>query len=164
MSLREQLLARQLPKATVTLRMDWSTEVDQAERELESARQTLQRSGEPDSDTEGRVAELETRVGEAYYQVQLKTIPPADMEALWAAHRPSEEEQKNGAQWAPTFGPAVLAATVVDSGLTEADWAALMTGDQLTSGEISVLVQTALMINNRAPDITVGKGSAPTIS
>lgn len=140
MGLREQLLGRQLPHATVPLRMDFSAEVDRAE------------------------AELGQRVPEAYVEIKLRAIPPDDFQALVDAHQPTDEEREKGARWAVTFGPAVLEACVIDSDLAAEDWAFLMAQNHMAAGEVITLVHAAVAANDRSPDVLWGKGSAPTIS
>jgi hypothetical protein len=144
--------------------VDFSPEADQVEVELGRARRALQDAGGPDPDLEQRVAELVERSAAAYAQIKIRQIPPDDMQAIVDAHQPTDEQAKQGARWAPTFGPAVLAATVVDSDMSESDWAMLFKGDQLALGELMVLVNTAVAVNDRSPDVMWGKGSPPTIS
>jgi hypothetical protein len=123
-SLRERLLARQLPSEVVTL--------------------PAVGGGEPE-------------------RIELRAIPADVWEALVAAHPPTGEQAEQGADWnVATFRPALLALTVVtpegEEPLTEADWAQLASSGAMSIGELTLLFNVAVALNDRSPLASVGKG------
>lgn len=124
MSLRERLLARQLPSEVVTL--------------------PAVGGGEPE-------------------RIELRAIPADVWEALAAAHPPTAEEAEQGADWnISTFRPALLALSVVtpegEEPLTESDWGQLATSGAMAAGELTLLFNVAVALNDRSPLASVGKG------
>jgi|GEM_PF-4153497 len=102
-------------------------------------------------------------------QIQLRALPAADWEALVQLHSPSEQDAARGAAWdVHTFRPALLAASVVtDAGedpLSEQDWADLIAGHWMTAGEVNTLFNVACTLNDRTPDVSLGKDSTGTPS
>ena len=96
-------------------------------------------------------------------QITLRALPAPEWEALVALHPASAEDQAKGAGWdVTTFRPALLAAAVVtaegDEPLSEQDWAELIALGVMTAGEVNLLFNTACVLNDRAPDLSLGKG------
>lgn len=124
MSLRERLLARQLPSEVVIL--------------------PGAGGGEPE-------------------RIELRAIPADVWEALVAAHPPTKEQREQGAEWnTATFRPALLALSVVtpdgEEPLTEKDWGQLTTSGAMAAGELTLLFNVAVSLNDRSPLASVGKG------
>lgn len=181
MGLRERLNARQLPQVTVPLRMDFGPDSDAALKEFTTADAALADAklrNLPDlAGLERRVKSAREALRPFYDRLLVRALPSDEMDALVAAHPPSEEQrakakEKGGdAAWNPdTFAPALLAACVApedpdrpgrpdrdDPGVSEAEWATLMKGP-VSAGELRYLINTALDINDRSPDPDLGKG------
>jgi hypothetical protein len=95
-------------------------------------------------------------------RVTLTALLPKVWEDLVLAHPPTPEEQEGGAWWhVETFRPAVLEACVVtpegEDPLTAADWQELATGGHLAAGELVLLFNVAVRLNDRSPLMSVGK-------
>lgn len=117
-----------------------------------------------------RARQLPTRVvtlagvdGEPDEEITLRALPAAEWEALVGLHPPQPGDAAKGAAWDVTsFRPALLAASVVapedEEPLTEQDWSELILSARMTAGEINLIFNTACLLNDRAPDATVGKG------
>jgi hypothetical protein len=144
MGLKDRLSARRRPTATYGLRIDDDTV---ARAELGAARA---------AGDEARIVAAQEAVEACYEQVTLTALPPAELEALIAAHPPPKESQVQKA-WNPvTFIPALLAASV-DSDVTEDDWAEYHRSGAMTTGEIADLFNAVWELNYRAPDPNVKK-------
>lgn len=143
MGLRDRLRERARPTAAFSLRVDDDTA---ALAELTAAREA--------DDDEG-IAAAQAAVDACYEQLRLMALPPADMEALIAAHPAVEKD----ASWNPaTFVPALLAACV-ESDVTEEDWVEYTTKGPMTSGEVTALFDAIMILNYRTSS-DLGKGSA----
>jgi hypothetical protein len=166
--LRDRLRARTLPSVTVSIRLDHSVEADAAEQELEQARLALEfaiKTQNPDDhEVRVRVGRAEEIYDQYLEHFEVKVIPPALYEQIIAACPPTEEQQAKGFMVNPdTFRPALLAACVSGE-LSESDWLEMESTGELTPGELATLYQTAKQLNERSPDVMVGKGSSPTRS
>lgn len=80
-------------------------------------------------------------------------------------HPPTEGQLEQGAEWnIATFRPALLGVAVCtpdgEEPLTAQDWAELTASGAMTIGELNALFSVAVSLNDRAPMMTVGKGSA----
>lgn len=98
-------------------------------------------------------------------EIRLRALPPVRWDELVAAHPPTAEQEARGDMWnAVTFRPALLAASVLtppeekDDALTEADWAEAADQGWMNIGELVLLFDTALELNDRSPLVSVGKG------
>lgn len=150
MSLRDRLRARSRPTATFDLRVEDDTA---ARAELAAA---VAEGGDPE-----RVDAAQDAVDACYETLQLTALPPADMEALIAAHPATDG---SGGQWDPaTFVPALL-ASCVDSDVTEDEWGEYVSKGPMSVGEVRDLFDKAIAVNYRGPDPRVPKGSTPTRS
>lgn len=173
MSLREQLRARQLPTAVVSIPADPVGHAA-AEREVEAATRALQLvqvRGDADVDAHrARVDAAEAALDTSpVVTFTMRCLPVTDWEALVEAHPASDEQRKAGWQWDPAaFRPALLAAAVVvpdgEQGLTVRDWQLLADEGQVAVGEMDLLFGTAVQLNTRSPQVSTGKGSRQTHS
>lgn len=163
MSLRDRLTQRQLPSTRVSLRIDFSPEADAAEDALRNALLELQiaeagRLGVEEA--QAKVDAAQAVVDEGYEHMVVNALPPADMDALIAAHPPTAEQKQRDQSvvWnEDTFRPAVLAACV-EGDTTETDWRELIEKGAVTLGEVRALVNAAMLANDRSIDVRVGKG------
>ncbi len=153
MGLRDRLRERARPTTTFPLRIE-----DDAAAQAELAEAIA--AGE---DT----AVAQAKVDGCYEILKVTALPPADLEALIAAHAPTAEQraeaerQKADPQWnAVTFLPALFAACI-EGDVTEEDWAEYSTKGPMTSGEVRDLFDTVMAVNYRTMDPYVGKGSPP---
>lgn len=166
MSLRDRLRARQLPQATIGLRMDWSAQSYDIHNKLEAARNRLQLAEVEDwpdvEELRTAVHELEARVDALYEYVTVQALPASDMEALIAQH-PPKDDQKGFTFNPETFYPALLAACV-EGPETADDWNQMINSRELVIGEVNALVRTAMELNDRSPNVIMGKGLTTTPS
>lgn len=160
MGLRERLRSRQRPHAVYRLRVDDTTD---AERELREAREAHRQEMRSENSTPERLAELTARVEEAetalkgcYEEIVFRAIPPGDLEALIAAHPPTEKHED--AAWNPeTFPLALFTASAEDEEMTEDDWRRLLEHD-VSHGEKLEMMLLAQSVNVRAPSDQIPKG------
>ena len=148
MSLRERLAARARPTASFHLRVD---DDSQAHADLVAA----QAVGLPE-----RIATAQAALEACYERLELSALAPADMEALLEAHPPppDQRESTNVMFNQVTFVPALIAACVVDSDMTEDDWVEFTTKGPVTRGEVLALFNACWDLNHRTPDINLKKG------
>lgn len=165
MSRRERLAKRKLPSATVSIRLDpTSTEADEAREELRQAELDLRLAEEsPDhtrlSDLREALQTAQARVDAAFEYFVINAIPAHEFEALINDHPPSPDQRKEGMSWnRETFFPALLAACVEGSESAR-DWADMLKDGTFILGEWTALISTALQLNDRSPDVNLGKGS-----
>ncbi len=173
MTLRDRLRARQLPTAEVRIPAD-PVAYRAAEQYLAAATRTLQLQQVAglgfDDLLPYRGAVESARAAVEAQQVEtisMRCLPVEDWEALVAQHPPTAEQGKQGWQWnVGTFRPVLLAACVIapdgEGALTEMDWRQAAIEGQLTAGELDLLFATAVNLNARQPDVSVGKGSTQT--
>lgn len=170
MGLRDRLRDRQLPQATVGIRIDWSQNSYELHRRLQVAESLLSEATVAGAASVPALTEqvenLRTQVGECYENLTVKALPAADLEALVGAHPPTEEQlaETPGITFnRDTFFPALLAACV-DDGEDEEGWRDLMESGDLANSEIDTLIATAMTLNDRSPSVILGKGSTTTPS
>lgn len=170
MSLKDRLRERQLPQATVGLRMDWSSESYQLHEDLARAERDLvmaEAAGDDDLDQRrSDVDELRAKVDALYEYLTIKALPAQDMEELVNNHPPTAEqvaEDPNAGFNRTTFFPALLAACVEGTETAE-DWQELLTSGELVIGEVNALIGTAMSLNDRSPSVSLGKGLTTTSS
>lgn len=169
-SLRDRLRERELPQATVGIRIDWSEESYRLHRELDRQEQHLalaEAGNHADVDeVRARTNELRARIDSMYEMVTIRALPAADMERLLAEHPPTDEQRTQDPTVnfnRLTFFPALLAACV-EGPETEQDWAEMIESGELVIGELNALIGTAMEINDRSPSVSLGKGSTTTRS
>lgn len=165
MSRRERLRARRLPPTPVTIRTDFGDAADAAFSEVAAASQALldaHQSGVPAQAAQQRLDAAQEARAEFVETLQVHPIPPGEYEELIAAHPPTKEQRADGAGWNhTTFAPALLAACVdrgTEDQMSAEDWAADIKAGVYASGEVGTLFQTCLNVNDRSPDVQVGKG------
>jgi hypothetical protein len=168
MSQRERLLGRRIPPMRITIRVDFSAEADGAFAVHEAALRDL-------ADAESRGADLvaervrveETRAALAPYREVLvvSPLPAAEYEDLIVEHPPTEAQRALGYIWNPDgFMPALLAACIgqdlpPEDRLSAKDWIDwATTAGSAAGGELTALFAACIRINDRAPDLDVGKG------
>ncbi len=95
---------------------------------------------------------------QAYDQVAIpirfRALPRQSLEALYKAHKPSETEAEDGAEWAPTFPAALIAASCVD-GMTENEAQELL--DSWSLAEANAMFNAAHSVQNTTRT-DLGKG------
>lgn len=170
MGLRDRLRERQLPQATIGIRIDWSQDSYELHRRLEAVESMLSEATVAGADSvsalTAQAEELRGRVHACYEHLTVKALPAHELEALVTAHPPTEEQSKEtpGATFnSTTFFPALLAACVED-GEDEEGWRELMESGDLAISEINALIATAMSLNDRSPSVVLGKGSTTTPS
>lgn len=97
--------------------------------------------------------------------IEMRALRASEWEALVLLHPPTEGQLAQGADWnIATFRPALLGVAVVtpdgEEPLTAQDWAELTASGAMTIGELNLLFDVAVALNDRSPMMTVGKGSA----
>ncbi len=170
---RERLRARALPTRTVHLPRN-PVAHQAAVEELAAALSALVvvGRGSDRADAEARVLAARAVHDEAGVDVEtftLRCLPPPEWEALVDAHPPTDAQAAKGLSWdSAGFRPAVLAECVVppvgDAPYTAAEWVQFAADGRVSTGEQDLLVATAVLLNTRAVQLAVGKGSAPTPS
>jgi hypothetical protein len=163
---RERLRARSLPTRTVHLPRDPAAHAE-AVTELQAA---LLASKSGATGARERVEAAAAAVDAVDVETfVLRCLPPPEWEALKALHPPNAEQQAKGLDWnAATFRPALLAACVVppdgERAYSEAEWLEFAADGRVSVGEQDLLVGTAVILNTRAVQLAMGKGSAQTAS
>lgn len=166
MSQRERLLGRRLPPTEVIIRVEFGPAADAAEaehRDAVHALTNLRLAGLDVADAEGRAATARAALVPFCEVLQVHPIAADLFEQLVGDHPPSEEQRRRGDQWnTATFAPALLAACIgvdeVDP-MTEKDWREWWTTPRAAAaGELGKLFDTCLQVNDRSPDVQVGKG------
>lgn len=105
-----------------------------------------------------KVDGAQAKLDACYEPLTLTALPPADFEALMAAHPPTKEQRSKDFEWnEETFRPALLAVTV-EGDMTEDDWAEMNKSGQITWGEFTALFNACLNVNSRSSDDLLGKG------
>jgi hypothetical protein len=164
-SRRERLGKRKLPSATVSIRLDpTSTEADDAREDLRQAEFELRLAEESPDHTRlpalrEAVEAAQARVDAAFEYFVINAIPAPEFEALIHDHPPTADQRKEGFSWnRESFFPALLAACVEGSESAQ-DWADMLKDGTFILGEWTALISTALQLNDRSPDVSLGKGS-----
>lgn len=166
MTRRERLQARRLPPTPVTIRTDFSDTAEAAFTEVGAATQALveaQQSGMPTEQPRARLDAAHEATTGFVETLQVHPIPPHEYEDLIAAHPPSEKERREeGAQWNyTTLCPVMLAACVdrdTPDQMSAEEWTVDIKAGLYATGEVATLFRTCLSVNDRSPDVRVGKG------
>lgn len=167
-SIRERLLARTRPSLAVSVRVeqDPAADAELAAARAESRQANLRERDDEIAEVQARVDAAQAAVDAGFVRFTVSAVAPAELEALVAAHPPTDEQQaqvkKRGAQaleWNPDTFPAAVLAACVDSDMSETDWTSFLRDGPIGAGEVSVLWRAALAVNDRAPDVHVGNGS-----
>lgn len=160
MTQRDLLRARRLPREKVTLAAD-SAAYGAAMRELVAAMADAGQS--PTAEQQARVdAARAASEAQMVVKLEVKCLPPAEWEALIAAH-PAPPSEPNMSWNLATFRPAVCAACVVppddETPYTLAEWNELVrVHGALSAGEEDLIFMTAVQLNTRAVQVGAGKG------
>lgn len=169
MGLKDRFAARQRPRETFPLRMDFGPESEDAEREFARASAELaeaRAAGWTDLGALQRRVEAAREARNTFYEfLEVVALSPREFDDLVGEHPPSEEQRaKAKTQGRPepiwntdTFVPALLAACI-ESDMSADDWAELTSKGPVASGEVGALFSAALQVNDRTPDPSVGKG------
>lgn len=166
MSQRERLLGRRLPPTEVVIRVEFGADAEAADAEHRDATTTvtnLRLMGVDASEAEVRVAAAREALLPFCEVLQVHPIAADLFEQLVGDHPPTDEQRARGDQWnVNTFAPALLAACIgqdeVDP-MTEKDWREWWTTPRAAAaGELGKLFDTCLQVNDRSPDVQVGKG------
>lgn len=167
MSLRDRLRGRQLPQASVGIRLDWSEESYAVLREADAAEQRLQNTkiNDPQRDAiREEAAEARAKADSFFETVTVRALPAAEFEELLNAHQPTAEQSKDGFAFnRDTFFPALLARCVEGTETAE-EWIEMISSGELIMGEVGTLFTVAMELNDRSPNVTLGKGSTTTHS
>lgn len=164
-SLRERLRNKRRPSAPCRLRID---DTAPAQRALEEAVVALRlaQAGDSDAETlEGHrqaVREARAALEGCYEPITLLALPPADLEALIAAHPPRKDDD-NDVEWNNASFPRALFLACVQGDLSSEEWETIL-AESCSDGEVNALEQAAIAINVRAPEGTVPKGLIETLS
>lgn len=172
MNLRDKLLARERPTTTVPLRVaddtDARRDLEDAERALEEAEHgATSRTGQAVRKARQARDTAQQAVDDCYASITVRAMPPADFEALVAAHPPVEPAEgdepvpdEDRDAWNPdTFPrPCFLASVVLEDGMTVEDWETFL-DQNVSDAERVMLYNAAQLINVRTVDqIQVPKG------
>ncbi|WP_433234028.1 hypothetical protein [Actinomadura nitritigenes] len=166
-SLRERLLARERPSHRVALQMEDPTAAIREAALAEDAWRTchLMQDG-PDREAAIRKAKRELdktakAVNDCYDEVTLRAIPPAEFEALQAAHPPRDaKELRPGEEpdeiWNASTFPRALFLKCVDGDLSQTEWEKFL-DEQCSQAERTQLFYAAQVINIRVPSVAIPK-------
>lgn len=163
----DTLRTRGLPQSTYLLRAVPSAELVAAQHEHTKALAALR-----DAEAAKRVTSAQRqavdsamrRVHGCYITLTIKAIPPAELEDLINAHKPTDEEREEGAIFhRKTFAPELISRCVFDSDDAEkpsgsaAEWNEQITGGSMSLGEAAALFQVCWDVNDRTPDPDIPK-------
>lgn len=169
MSLK-RLRERKLPETRLTLRVDFSPEADTAIGDLVEANQALSLAkarGDDLARYQARADAAREVVDEGRTEVVVRALTPDEFERLRTEHPPKRDDKgeliDKDAGWdRDTFVPALLSACITDdegNTFSPEEWAEMTTtGGQFAAGEVGSLFETVLMVNDRSPDMNLGKG------
>lgn len=176
-SLRDRLAAKRRRDLSVELLWGDADEAGRAEARLAASAQVLAQAERRclvlDEGTPQHAQALQDRLAarevhdtardarDAYYQtLTFRPLPPADWEALKAAHAESPSE---GIAWnRETLRVPLITACLLDSDLTEDEWAAAFASGTWSTAERDVLYNTAVAAQHTLQDRAAGKGSSGT--
>jgi len=153
----------------VQIRVDFSAEADELLAKHEEASRALAEAearggalGEARARAEEAAAAVEA--AQIYETLTVSPLAPLEYEALIQAHPPTDEQRELGYIWNPDgFMPALLAASIgrdlpEEDRMTEKDWVSLLTSSSAASaGELTALYGLCVRMNDRAPDLHMGK-------
>lgn len=146
--MRTRLQARKPRQTFYDLPTAGEEQLDAAERALTTA----QASGDP-----GAVAAAVAALEACRDRLVFQALPAHEFEALIAAHEPQESDRASGDQWhAETFVPALIAACIVDSDLTEDDWKQELAGWSVA--ERNAIFAAAVSANVVSRSVVIPKG------
>lgn len=162
-SLREALAAKRVRETVYPLAVADDTEA-RARLEEAKRRRLIVGVGKPDDDpavveAQAAVDAAQAEVDACYYPLRLRGIPPADLEALIAAHPPKPGAPEDAMWDKDSLLPHLVAACAVDSDLTAEEWAAEFASGRWTRGDVDALFLAAMSVCVKAVNAdAVGKG------
>lgn len=129
---------------------------------LQSARKEAERAervhgGDSEQCRSARAAaeEADEALRGCYERVWFRALPPARFERLLAEHPPTEEQRKEERLWnRDTLALPLILACVERGDLSEQEWTELLT-EQCSQGERDHMFAVALVVNTRAPDVSL---------
>lgn len=143
---------------------EWAEEMLKTREELKALSTFLTNKANKDryAELEGRLAELESRKGDAVVEFKFRFCSPVRYEKLLSANRPTDEQREQAKaeggrapNWAPTFRPALISEVLAEPQLSEEEVTALFGDEQgdslLSPAEAMELFTTALMASNSVP-------------
>lgn len=161
-NLRDALAAKRVRELVYPLAVADDT---QARKRLEEARarRVLAGVGKTVDEEDVKAAQAaedqaQAEVDACYYQLRLRGVSAADMEALRASCPPPPDADEDVTFDVEAFRPALVAACAVDSDLSAEEWAAELASDRWTVSDVASLYQSALIACNRPVNDGLGKG------
>jgi hypothetical protein len=98
--------------------------------------------------------ELTLHLGDEELTVLFRAIGTRDYDKLLSKHPPKPEQKVEGASYdINSFGPALIAATMIEPELTKDQAQELWDSEEWSRGEIMTLFRTAVEVCNRGLDI-----------
>lgn len=161
--LRDRLLGRQRPILAVSLLIDDDTQARRDVALAEEAFRVAHLRGEDDREKAVRAARREVdktikALDACFATVTVRAMPPADFEALIAAHPPEKHAGGDaGEAWSDVTFPRAAFLACVDGDLSAIEWEKLL-DTQCSQAERLQLYNAALSVNVRAPSYAVPKG------
>lgn len=165
-SINEILGQIRLPERTFNLcvRPDLFAQWEQAESELESARQSdagsLAGVSAAAKMAAKRVQQIETEMDAHTVPILLRARTHKEWSDLVAAH-PPREDSDDGLWNGKTFSRALLAASAVSPEMSEEDASALV--DKLTLGQWNSLQEVLFNLNSQAVDVPKSRSAYETL-
>lgn len=101
---------------------------------------------------EDRIAAAQARLDSCYETLHLEAMPADQWDDLLTAHPPTTEQEKRGLWCNPrTLLPAALVVCVLDSEVTEQDWADYIGKGPMAPGEAIALFDDLHELHSRSP-------------
>jgi hypothetical protein len=159
----QKLRDRQLAETTFVVcdDVDIKTRYDRAVRAQQTAQAVLKASStddaeaQKDADTaDAELAQAKTAYDEASIPIRFRALPRPALEALYKAHKPSEQQIEDGEEWGTGFYAALISAASVD-GMSEADAQELL--DAWSLAEANAMFNAAMGVQSTTRS-DLGKG------
>lgn len=101
-----------------------------------------------------RTREVRVDVNGDKVTIKLQAIGSKEYDALLAAHPPTKAQKADGGVFNPdTFGPALLAKSMVDPVVSDEQATELWNSDLWSRGELSDLFYAAVELNNKGMNV-----------
>lgn len=159
----QKLRDRQLAEATFVVcdDVDIKTRYDRAVRAQQTAQAMLKAATSGDAEVQKEaeladkeLAEAKTAYDEASIPIRFRALPRPALEALYKAHKPSEQQIEDGEEWGAGFYAALISAASVD-GMSEADAQELL--DAWSLAEANAMFNAAMGVQSTTRS-DLGKG------
>lgn len=97
-------------------------------------------------------------VGDETIEFKIRALSGKEMQKLIEAHPPRKNDGADGRMGfnRDSFTPALLAETVLEPKLDEAEWADVWTNDNFSAGEQGDIFDLAWSVSNRGFDVPFG--------